>query len=280
MSDKALLSRSGVGFTASVAQSCDLRFSRIAVDRPTLIVIDHGAKILQGPAGEWRVRGGEAVAIAGGLTFDVTNRLSPRGRYGARWLVWDPSVLADFERNAEGPALTGVAALGPLDAPFAAAVDRAIEAIGEPERVPEAVARHRLLEVLVWLSLHGVRFSAAESLSFAARVRRLIEGAADARWTAAEVARRLAVSEATLRRRLSAEGTSLGDLLVDVRMAQGLLLLQSTDFSVNRVALEVGYESASRFSIRFRRRFGFPPTAIRGHARDGVERAALLSAAG
>ena len=37
--------------------------------------------------------------------------------------------------------------------------------------------------------------------------------------------------------------------------------------AINRIALEVGYESASRFAIRFRERFGFPPTAIRGHAR-------------
>ncbi|MCM5554053.1 helix-turn-helix transcriptional regulator [Pleomorphomonas sp. NRK KF1] len=272
MSDhsKALLNRPGVGFTASVAQGCDLRFSRVIVDRPTLIVVDHGSKILEAPGGSWTVAGGEGVALAGGQTFDVTNRLSDAGRYGARWLVWDPSIIASFERSGEGATVQGVAAFGRLDAGFAEVFDRAIEAIGDVDGVPEAVARHRLTEVLVWLSLQGIRFSSTESPSFATRVRRLIEGSADARWTAAEVADRLAVSEATLRRRLAAEGTTLGDLLADVRMAQGMLLLQSTDLSVNRVALEVGYESASRFAIRFRRRFGFPPTAIRGHARGAV----------
>lgn len=272
MSDhaKALLSRPGVGFTASVAQGCDLRFSRVVVDRPTLIVVDHGSKTLEAAGGAWTVAGGEGVALAGGQTFDVTNRLSGRGRYGARWLVWDPSIVAAFERSGEGATLRSVAAFGRLEVSFLAAFDRAIEAIGDADGVPEAVARHRLTEVLVWLSLLGIRFSSAESPSFAARVRRLVEASADARWTTAEVADRLAVSEATLRRRLAAEGTTLGDLIADVRMAQGMLLLQSTDLSVNRVALEVGYESASRFAIRFRRRFGFPPTAIRGHARGAV----------
>jgi AraC-like DNA-binding protein len=49
-----------------------------------------------------------------------------------------------------------------------------------------------------------------------------------------------------------------------------MLLLQSTDQAVNRIALDVGYESPSRFANRFRERFGFAPTAIRGHARGGV----------
>jgi AraC-like DNA-binding protein len=82
------------------------------------------------------------------------------------------------------------------------------------------------------------------------------------------VAKRLGLCEATLRRRLAAEGTTLGDLLTDVRMSFAMVLLQSTNQAVNRIALEVGYESASRFAIRFRARFGFLPAAIRGAARD------------
>jgi len=67
---------------------------------------------------------------------------------------------------------------------------------------------------------------------------------------------------------LAAEGASLNDLLVDTRMSFAMKLLQSTDHPINRIALAVGYESASRFAIRFRERFGFPPTAIRGHKRS------------
>lgn len=274
MSDpvKALRTRSGVGFTASVTQRSDLRFSRIVVDRPTLIVLGHGTKELQSARGHWTVRGGEAVALSGGQTFDVTNRLSERSQYGARWLVWDPAVLEAFEKSApEGPVTTGVVALGRIDGAFAASFERAVEAVGDAATIPVEVARHRLTEVLVWLSLRGVRFSARENLSLATRVRRLFETSLGEPWTIAAVADRLALSEATLRRRLSQEGTTVGDLLIDVRMSQAMLLLQSTDQAVNRIALDVGYESPSRFANRFRERFGFPPTAIRGHAR-GVER--------
>ena len=51
-------------------------------------------------------------------------------------------------------------------------------------------------------------------------------------------------------------------------MTQALTLLQSTDVSVLDVGLAVGYDSASRFAVRFRQRFGFPPSAIRGQKRD------------
>jgi AraC-like DNA-binding protein len=267
MSDtgKALLARPGVGLTAGIVQRSDLRFSRITIDRPALIVLRHGKKILQSAKGRWVIRGGEAIAIAGGQTLDVTNRLSERGLYEARWLLWDPAILARFEGAA--PPLVGAAVLGKIDAPFIAAFDRALEAIADVQQIPEEVAQHRLAEVLLWLAARGVHFAAAESPTLSVKLRRLFETDLAEPWTAAAVAQQLAMSEATLRRRLAAEGTSFGDLLTDVRMCSAMVLLQSTGAAVNRIALDVGYESASRFAIRFRMRFGFPPTAIRGHAR-------------
>ena len=55
-------------------------------------------------------------------------------------------------------------------------------------------------------------------------------------------------------------------------MCFAMMLLQATDHAVTRVALEVGYESASRFAIRFRERFGFSPGAIRGRRPAGHEK--------
>ncbi|MNH37503.1 DNA-binding transcriptional regulator AraC [compost metagenome] len=55
--------------------------------------------------------------------------------------------------------------------------------------------------------------------------------------------------------------------MIDVRMNSALTLLQSTDWPISAIAQHVGYESSSRFAERFRKRFGFAPTAIRGHQR-------------
>ncbi len=262
--DSALVVRQGVGLSARVGQRRDLRFSRIVVDRPALIVVTHGTKTLHADDRQWSIRGGEGVAIAGGQTFDVSNRLSDDGLYEARWLIWDPAIVAGFDRwPARIPPLAGAASLGRIDTQLAGAFERAVDAIQDVEHVPDEVARHRLAEVLVWLSLRGIRFAPADTPGMATKVRRLFETALDRRWTAAAVASDLAVSEATLRRRLAAEGTALGAILADVRMSFAMVLLQSTRYPVQRIALEVGYESASRFAIRFRERFGFPPTAIR-----------------
>nr|WP_255528512.1 helix-turn-helix transcriptional regulator [Ramlibacter pallidus] len=100
-----------------------------------------------------------------------------------------------------------------------------------------------------------------------ARLRNLCAGALSEPWTAALAAERLAMSEATLRRRLGVEGTTFGQVLADARMAQAMTLLQSTDRAVSHIAWDVGYASASRFSVRLRDRFGFAPSAVRGHRR-------------
>jgi AraC-like DNA-binding protein len=71
------------------------------------------------------------------------------------------------------------------------------------------------------------------------------------------------MSEATLRRRLVSEQGSLTELIIDVRMNFALTLLQSTDYPVSQIALDVGYESQSKFAIRFRKRYGFSPMMVR-----------------
>lgn len=265
---RALLARPGIGLTARVVQRSDLRFSRIAVDHPALILLRHGSKTLQSADGTWTIKGGEAIAVAGGQSFDVTNRLSERGLYEARWLVFDPAIIdRAWASVADGRPLAVAARLGRISPQFSAAFDRAVEAIWEVRDIPNNVAEHRIAEILVWLAQQGVRFPPLAPPSLTTRVRRLIGAAPADAWTAAIAAGRLAMSEPTLRRHLAAEGASFGALLTDVRMSTALLLLQSTDTAVNRIALDVGYDSASRFAVRFRQRFGFPPTAVRGHER-------------
>jgi AraC-like DNA-binding protein len=266
---RRLAQRSGIGASALVVQHSSLRFSRIANDAPALILVRHGTKTLRGSGGDaWTVGDGEAIAIAAGQTFDVDNRLSAAGAYEAQWLVWDPALIARFGLASDGErTLEGAAPLGRIDGQFEAAFARAREAVEDAANVPAAVAAHRLGEVLVWLALRDVRFAPQQVPTLAARVRAMLQSALGEPWTIAIAARRMAMSEATFRRRLAEEGCSFGELLADARMAFAMVLLQSTDHPVNRIALDVGYESASRFAIRFRARFGFAPTAIRGHHR-------------
>ena len=83
------------------------------------------------------------------------------------------------------------------------------------------------------------------------------------KWKIADVCRALTVSESALRRNLHGEGTSFSDLLEQARLVAGLALLQETAQPVSQVAAAVGYQSQSRFTERFKQRFGLTPRQLK-----------------
>jgi AraC-like DNA-binding protein len=46
-------------------------------------------------------------------------------------------------------------------------------------------------------------------------------------------------------------------------LGKGLFLLQSTELDITTIALDVGYQSPSHFTARFRRRYGVAPSDAR-----------------
>ena len=254
--------REGIGITARVLQARELLVAGLFIEHPCLILVRRGEKRFVSGGFQCRIQSGEAVAVPGGVSFDVINRANEEELYEAVWLVPDRGLIERAEMSGRATLVREPTRLGRLDPPFFEAFDRAVEAIAD-EALPEAVAELRVREVLVWLAERGHRFDLARSASVAARVRLLVGGNPAHAWTGPEVARALAMSEATLRRRLAAEEQSLSEILIDVRMSYGLSLLQATDRPIAEVAFEVGYQSPSRFAARFRARFGYPPATVR-----------------
>ncbi|NLD85070.1 MAG: AraC family transcriptional regulator [Actinomycetales bacterium] len=79
----------------------------------------------------------------------------------------------------------------------------------------------------------------------------------------ADVAADLHLDVRTLRRRLTAEGTSFRRLLDEVRHGRALELL-ALDVPVAEVARELGYSETSTFTRTFTRWEGVPPSRVRG----------------
>lgn len=259
--------RPGVGAAGEILQHQELLFKRLVIEHPVLIVVACGSKLLRWPGGECLVREGESIALPGGQSFDITNRMGENGSYRAHWLAWDDSLIAAHaDAHPEAAVIRQALPITDGNADFAASLRRASEAV-EDGGVPDAIARHRLQEVLLWIGMRGKRFEQSLALTMAVKVRRLVSPDLAREWSAPAVASAFAVSEATLRRRLAEEGASLSGILVDARMSLALQLLQSTRQPVTQIALSVGYQTPSQFAVRFRDRFGFPPTAIRGHHR-------------
>lgn len=74
-----------------------------------------------------------------------------------------------------------------------------------------------------------------------------------------KVARRMAMSPRTLQRRLTEEGASFRELVVDVRMSIGQAYLSDRQLGVSEVARLLGYAKASSFTHAFRTAHGVSP---------------------
>jgi AraC family transcriptional regulator, regulatory protein of adaptative response / methylphosphotriester-DNA alkyltransferase methyltransferase len=80
------------------------------------------------------------------------------------------------------------------------------------------------------------------------------------------VARTIATSRRQLQRAFAETGgTSFRRELQRVRMARAAQLLREGSLSVQAVAGAVGYRQAAQFAKAFRRHYGAPPSAFRGH---------------
>lgn len=195
------------------------------------------------------------------LAVDIENRPGPTGRYRAVAIALPDDI-------AEGFAGTGGEPLQATASRRAAEAFERAQILLQDPLTPVALKDHAAREVLLWLSEEGIGFPPMPRPAVQDRLRQMIgDGPADS-WTAEGAARDLGLSPATLRRKLAVEDTSFTEVLTDVRMTHGLVLLQSTDFPIARIAEECGYASPSRFAVRFRARFGCAPADIRSRANE------------
>jgi len=125
--------------------------------------------------------------------------------------------------------------------------------------------RHRQSELLLLLTEAGLAFNILfdEHSHWVPRVHQLLSMDPKRRWHMKDVCRRLGVSEATLRRRLSIEKTNFRKILEEVRLEAGLALLRKTKLQIGRISEDVGYISQSRFGERFKQHFGVTPSELR-----------------
>jgi AraC-like DNA-binding protein len=261
---RMVMSRAGVGLTASILQRSDLFMGKFITDHPSLILVKRGKKILTTAEKQIVLLPGDAVAIAAGTTCDVQNE-TDQGQYEACWIVCSAPTLAKMETSFPNhEKLHGLIGLKALGSEFIQSFERGIQAIKAPDLIPEAVAEHRMQELLSWLAHLGFIFRSDPPTELQGKVRLMIGASPEQSWLTKDIAKSFAMSEATFRRKLADEGQSFSEILVDVRMTIALSLLQVSDHSIAEIAWQVGYESASRFAVRFKQRFGFSPSAIRG----------------
>jgi AraC-like DNA-binding protein len=224
-----------------------------------------GHKQLSTPRGATRIASGQVFLIPRATQWDMQNEPMAGGHYQARLISFTPQLVELFHERfgqfAATPALQGCMGT-PADEPFASSFNHAVASLQDPES-SDAVRQHRALEVLLVLAERGLVFAPARELSWTDRVQRLVGQRPHAAWTVDDLARAFHLSASTLQRRLADEGTTASQCVRDVRLEAALALLQGSSLQVSEISARCGYDSHSRFSAAFRKRFGFAPSHLR-----------------
>jgi AraC-like DNA-binding protein len=245
------------------------RIADVPLLQPSLVLVLRGQKIIYQGEAELCCAAGNFLSIPAPSRFNMVNIPDPdRQEYLALFIPFELRLIERFLRlyngddGAQGQADRSLVGRG--DALLYSAVLHYLEISDQPEQDPVLV-EHRLLEVLLCLVKHcrtaNLLLSVSPSLS--KRLHALILTDPARSWRIETVCRMLATSESTLRRNLRKENASFQSVLDDVRLGLALSQVQCTDLPIRRIANNCGYQSLSRFTGRFQRRFHSTPTAMR-----------------
>ncbi len=266
MADRApVLHREGIGATAQIIQATEARFLHLYINIPALVLVRSGAKWLSNGAESLEVPAGEAVAISAGQAVDIENRTDGEAPYLADVIAFEGAAVKQAQVHlGNGSSRTAMLQRYHPAGAFEEALERVKQALAAQASIPASVARHRIVELLIWLGDSGIFFGLPTAETLPQKIRSLVSSNLCRSWLSPEIARHFAMSEASMRRQLAAADTSLSRIIIDVRLSRALELLQMTDLSVTQISLETGYASPSRFAARFKDRFGLSPREIRG----------------
>ena len=151
---------------------------------------------------------------------------------------------------------------GQVDPLFQMTLKQFIEwaAVTPPQLWP--IRRQELLQVLFTQGFKDLG-SIIEPPTLTHKVHTIIAGDLTRDWDASSIAATLAMSESTLRRKLTAEDSSFQLIKDNARLSHGLHLIQSSSQSIGTIAQQCGFSSQSRFTDKFKLLFNTTPTALR-----------------
>lgn len=244
------------------------RIRRVPFLQPCLIMVLSGQKTVSNGDKIDRCAPGEFLGIPAPASFDMINEPDEDSRqYLALCIPFESRLIERFLQLYPGMALgdhkKSAIPINGYDTLYSAVLHflQMADAPGQDRNVIE----HRLLEILLCLVKDSAASHMLLSMSdqWRQRLASLFLTDPAKAWRAQDVCRLLAVSESTLRRNLRQENASFQLVLDDVRLGQGLVQVQMTRLPIGRIAANCGYQSASRFSARFRQRFHVTPSQLR-----------------
>ena len=244
-------------------QRCSADFHQLHISKTCLLRIRSGRKTVRTFAGvETTVEQGEFVYLRRGENLTIGNIIGDTGLYFSEGLVIDDAVISEFMQFHPNSSNAQDVRAGHMQDGFNDAFSSVVASLDDAG-VSDAILSYRTQELLLWLQLHDVAHHIHCCESLRDRLRSLFEGDLERSWKAPDAARELGMSEATLRRTLSKEGTGFTENLRDVRLAFALMRIQTTQHPLAEIAFECGFSSQSRLSEAFKARFDITPGKLR-----------------
>jgi AraC-like DNA-binding protein len=235
------------------------RLAQVVIARPVIGMVLAGEKeFWLGDQGQ-RFVAGDVFILPGGATLDVVNIPDERHGLYESLLVEVASLPPSIARLPDLPPAPkqGFDIQVTLTANLVDALAHAATTLATSDHAA-ILGEHRLAEVLMLLRADPAARPLFE-VPLADRIRWLVSADPTRRWTAGELANRLAMGASTLRRRLTEDGTPLRSVLAAARMHIAQDLLSRGDASVTAAAEAAGYSSRSHFTRRFRSVYGRTP---------------------
>jgi AraC-like DNA-binding protein len=235
------------------------RVAAFRLDCPMICIVVYGQKDVWLGDRMQSFPAGSIFVLPAGTPMDVVNIPDERTGVYAAFRLDVPSLpdgIAPLSAAERAEEMTDLAPV-PLSADLVESIAHAAATIADTG-VGETIKRLRLTEFLSLLRPH-VQARMLFRQSLAETVAWLIAAAPSDTWNVADVAADLGIGASTLRRRLSAEGTSFRAILQRERLKAGRHAIASGASAI-AAAEAAGYASRSHFSRRFREIFGTSPT--------------------
>lgn len=248
----------GFGFISCASR---VHIRHVPFYTPCIILVLSGRKLI----GKMACEAGDVLTVPAPASYDLRNEPEARnGRYRALIIPFEHHDLERLRAAHSIESIRQPTPIGPLrydgDAVLIDAVKHYLSSHDNAR-----LLKHRLLEILLILAAKDRRLLAYPLVqeNWAQRVRACLATDLAYSWSIGEVCQRLATSESALRHNLQRETTGFRELLQDLRLSTALTQLLQTSLPVYQIAYDCGYQSVSRFTSNFHKRFGLPPSALR-----------------
>lgn len=237
---------------------------------PCLILVLSGTKTLFKDGKAESCTAGSLLAVPGPSSFDLRNAPDPITKKYTALLI--PFKVELIDRLIRSHNLVHEVRREPvnvigfeLDKTLHESIHHYLTTLGNAK-----LLNHRLMEILLVLATRNPALLSfgLHRVEWEGRVRAVLSADLARTWTLAEVCKQLATTESTLRRNLKREGMNFREVLYELRLASALTQLLQTSLPIYRIAYDCGYQSVSRFTSNFHKRFGVPPKQFRAMASE------------